>query len=273
MLPTATIFLTNRECPWRCLMCDLWRNTTEESVPAGAIPEQIRHALDRLPPARQVKLYNSGSFFDPRAIPAEDHPEIARLVHGFERVVVECHPALVGPSCATFQDSIPGQFEVAMGLETAHPGVLKKLNKRMTLADFSRAADRLRGWNVDLRVFILVNPPFMDETDALTWAERSIDFALDCGATAISLIPTRSGNGALDQLAAAGDFKEPELATVESALEYGFRQSRNGARIFADLWDLRRFSKCPKCFEAREGRIHRMNCGQELLPRVACDCA
>ena len=26
-VPVATIFLTNRECPWRCLMCDLWKNT------------------------------------------------------------------------------------------------------------------------------------------------------------------------------------------------------------------------------------------------------
>ena len=45
----ATIFLTNRECPWKCVMCDLWRNTLTESVPVGAIPAQIDHALERLP--------------------------------------------------------------------------------------------------------------------------------------------------------------------------------------------------------------------------------
>ncbi|MGZ8900263.1 MAG: hypothetical protein ACXW3Z_09225, partial [Limisphaerales bacterium] len=35
----ATIFLTNRECPWKCVMCDLWRNT----APAAkrSIPIQI----------------------------------------------------------------------------------------------------------------------------------------------------------------------------------------------------------------------------------------
>jgi hypothetical protein len=41
----ATIFLTNRECPWRCVMCDLWKNTLEETVPVGAIAAQISHAL------------------------------------------------------------------------------------------------------------------------------------------------------------------------------------------------------------------------------------
>src|SRR5262245_32164342 len=70
----ATIFLTNRECPWRCLMCDLWKNTLTESVTAGDIPRQIEFALEQVGrgvPAepRQVKLYNSGSFFDVAAIP------------------------------------------------------------------------------------------------------------------------------------------------------------------------------------------------------------
>jgi uncharacterized Fe-S cluster-containing MiaB family protein len=97
-ITVSTIFLTNRECPWRCLMCDLWRNTLTESVPAGAIPEQIRAALARLPPARWVKLYNAGSFFDPRAIPREDRRSIARLLSGFERVIVESPPALCGDS-------------------------------------------------------------------------------------------------------------------------------------------------------------------------------
>src|ERR1700744_1735388 len=60
IVPAATIFLTNRECPWRCLMCDLWRNSLPESGPAGAIPAQIEYALGRLPLARQIKLYNSG---------------------------------------------------------------------------------------------------------------------------------------------------------------------------------------------------------------------
>jgi hypothetical protein len=72
-IDVATIFLTNRECPWRCLMCDLWRNTLEETVPLGAIAAQIRYALQQLPPMAPgrsaLKLYNAGSFFDPRAIP------------------------------------------------------------------------------------------------------------------------------------------------------------------------------------------------------------
>ena len=55
IVQVATIFLTNRECPLRCLMCDLWKNTTDEMVPAGAIPAQIDQALARLPPAQLLR--------------------------------------------------------------------------------------------------------------------------------------------------------------------------------------------------------------------------
>ena len=52
IIPVSTLFLTNRECPWKCLMCDLWQNALTETVSVGAIPEQIRFALQHLPPAR-----------------------------------------------------------------------------------------------------------------------------------------------------------------------------------------------------------------------------
>ena len=118
-------------------MCDLWVNTLDETVPRGAIATQIRAALAGLPPARQIKLYNAGSFFDPAAIPPDDDEEIAEAVRGFERVIVESHPAFLAGAyrerCLRFRDLIPGQLEVAIGLETAHPDVLARLNKKMTL--------------------------------------------------------------------------------------------------------------------------------------------
>src|SRR5437867_4161624 len=49
VVDVATVFLTNRECPFRCLMCDLWKNTLEASVAPGQITAQIRWALERLP--------------------------------------------------------------------------------------------------------------------------------------------------------------------------------------------------------------------------------
>src|SRR5450432_590295 len=75
VVSSGVVLLTNKECPWRCLMCDLWRDTTTRSVPVGAIPRQIELARQTWSAAgvmpRQIKLYNSGSFFDSAAIPPE----------------------------------------------------------------------------------------------------------------------------------------------------------------------------------------------------------
>jgi radical SAM enzyme (TIGR01210 family) len=268
VVAVATIFLANRECPWRCLMCDLWRNTLASDTALGAIPAQIDYALNRLPPARQLKLYNSGSFFDRKAIPLEDHASIADRVTNFERSIVECHPALVGDDCWRFRDRLSGTLEVAMGLETVHPETLSRLNKRMSVDQFATAADLLLKHDVDLRVFILVKPPFMREEKALEWAARSLEFAFDCGATAATLIPTRGGNGAMEELATSGDFSPPTLATVEAAAAYGIKLRRG--RVFTDLWDLRRSTTCEHCHQQRIARLHSMNIGQTILPFVVC---
>jgi len=269
VVPVSTVFLTNRECPWRCLMCDLWKNTLTGTVPAGAIPAQIDYALQQLSPARQIKLYNSGSFFDLQAIPLQDYPAIARRVVGFERVIVECHPTLVGENCIRFKDRLDGKLEVAMGLETVHPQILARLNKRMTTDQFAAAAEMLRRNDIDLRVFILVKPPFMQEEEALDWTARSLDFAFECGATAATLIPTRGGNGAMEDLATIGDFSPPRLATLEAAAAYGLALKRR--RVFVDLWDVKETTECPDCYHSRIVRLHAMNLQQAILQPVACE--
>ena len=260
--PVATIFLTNRECPFRCLMCDLWRNTLKETVPVGAIPAQMDHALRRLPPARQLKLYNSGSFFDPLAIPHADYAAIAERANQFERLVIENHPALTGDACLRFRDLLNGTLEVAMGLETVHPETLAGLNKRMTLDQFSTAAKFLRRNGIDLRAFILVQPPLMAAEEALMWAERSLEFAMELGARVAVLIPTRAGNGAMETLR----FAPPALQTLEAAMEYGL--GLKAGRVLADLWDLR--AACTHCHVLRTGRLRQMNQQQVVLDRISC---
>ena len=267
-VPVATVFLTNRECPWRCLMCDLWQNTLPGDTPSGAIAGQIRGAVAALPAARWIKLYNAGSFFDPKAIPDADIDAIVAELAGFERVIVESHPALVGGRSAALAGRLSGRLEVAMGLETIHPEILPRLNKRMSTAQFREAADALRSDGIALRAFVLVGLPWVEPREAVDWAVKSADFAFDCGARVVSLIPTRTGNGAMEALEAAGDFVPPTLAQLEQALSGALALCRG--LVFADLWDLSRCRRCPVCFTERERRLAAMNRGQEAAAPVAC---
>lgn len=266
---SSVILLTNKECPWRCLMCDLWRNTLSETVPPGAIPRQIEYALAQLGSRpEQLKLYNSGSFFDPAAIPLADYPAIAERVSFAQHVVVEAHPRLVGEKALRLRDLLSGSLEVAMGLETVHPEILPRLNKKFELAHFARAANFLRQEEIAVRAFVLVKPPFMSEAAGLEWAVKSAEFAFSCGATVVSLIPTRPGNGAMDRLMAAGAFTPPRLATLERALEFAVNLRKG--RVFADTWNLEPFSSCSACLEKRRQRLHDINLTQQIRPTIDC---
>jgi hypothetical protein len=156
-----------------------------------------------------------------------------------------------------------------MGLETAHPEVLGKLNKGMTLDQFRAAAANLRTHGVAVRAFLLVGLPFLDEADSVDWAKRSVDFALEAGVEVCCFIPTRGGNGALEALTKQGLFASPHLAALEAATEYGVGLERG--RVFADLWDLEAFSDCPDCFEPRAERLRWINLKQSIPDPVSCE--
>jgi archaeosine synthase beta-subunit len=282
----ATVFLTGRECPWRCAMCDLWRYTTPGDTPAGAIAAQVAAAVAALdgqdPGVSLVKLYNAGSFFDPRAVPLQDYEAIAATLAGFSRIVVESHPALIGPRVDRLLEALsrhggvqgpPATLEVAMGLETAHPAALERLNKHFTLTQFEHAARALSRRGVALRVFLLISPPFVAGGEQDDWLLRSIDVALDCGASVISLVPTRSGNGTMELLAEAGLFRGPNLEDIERSLALALEHAGGRGRVFADCWDIDGFASCGSCVAPRRDRLHQMNLHQQTLPPASCpDC-
>lgn len=267
---TGIIFLTNRECPFHCLMCDLWKNTTDESVAVGSIPKQIEWALEQMPDVKHLKLYNSGSFFDSRAIPEDDYKGIASLLKDFETIIVESHPRMINKKCLNFRDMLKPELNIALGLETVHPDILRKLNKQMTVDDFRNSVSFLTKHNIRSRAFILLRPPMLSESEGIRWAERSIDFAFDAGVECCTIIPVRAGNGAMDFLMEKGDFNPPDIHSLEKILEYGI--GLRAGRVFADVWDLALFSNCKKCIDQRTDRLIEMNLSQKIAAVVDCEC-
>jgi radical SAM enzyme (TIGR01210 family) len=161
-------------------------------------------------------------------------------------------------------------LHVAMGLETVNPDVLKMLNKRMTADDFSNSVNFLTKNGIPSRAFILLRPPLLSEPEGVYWAERSIDFAFKAGAECCTVIPVRSGNGAMDELLKKEYFHPPDIRSLETVLEYGI--SLKAGRVFADVWDLGLFSDCEKCLPKRIERLTLMNLDQKIKSPIECSC-
>ncbi|GIW94465.1 MAG: radical SAM protein [Pirellulaceae bacterium] len=270
---TAVVFLANRECPLRCVMCDLWKQTLVGRTPAGAVVAQLEGVLPELRAATQIKLYNHGNFFDPLAVPMADRRAIAQRMEGFHTVIVENHPRFCGPGCAEFRSWLPEatQLEVAMGLEVANDLWLRWLHKQMTVADFCQAAQWLVRQGIFVRAFVLLGLPGTEAAESLHWALRSVREAFRAGADVVSIIPLRSGNGILDRLADEGWRWPSRLVLLETALFLALQEKQG--RVFADLWQVENWEACPECRSRRLENLCYMNSTQQPSEPVACRCS
>jgi len=268
-----TVFLAGAECPFTCAFCDLWRYTIDGPTPPGALVAQLERVLaDAAEPLpERLKLYTASNFFDRRAVPPDDLPALARLAEAFDSVTVESHASTIGPGAAAFARMLRGRLEVAMGLETIHPVAAAKLNKRLTLARFDRAAQMLAADGIDVRAFVLLGAPHVRPEESVEWTVRTVEHAAAQGAAVVAIIPVRGGNGEMERLAARGEFTPPTLAQLEDALDRCGHIA--GTVVTADSWDVEQFAQCAACLPARAERLRRINVsgGARREPRIACD--
>jgi archaeosine synthase beta-subunit len=265
-----TIFLAGAECPFTCSFCDLWRWTIDGPTAPGALATQVKAVLDTLidPLPDRIKLYNASNFFDQRAVPLSDVVAIARLSEGFATVSVESHANTIGPRVAEFAGQISGRLEVAVGLETIHPVAAARLNKRLDLARFDTAARFLCDNHIDLRVFVLLGAPYTPAEESVEWTVRAVQYAVERGASVVSIIPVRGGNGELERLKSLGEFTPPTLTQLEHAVDSCLAITE--CVVTADLWDVNQLAACEECRSDRVERLRKLNIVGHPIPSVTC---
>lgn len=265
-----TVFLAGAECPFTCSFCDLWRFTIDGPTPPGALTRQLETVLQGLdgPLPDRLKLYNASNFFDERAVPPEDVAGIAKLAAPYAAVTVESHASTIEPKTLAFARRIPGRLEVAVGLETIHPVAAARINKRLDLARFDRAAGFLAENGIDLRVFVLLGAPHVPVGESIDWTVRAVEYAVARGASIVSIIPVRGGNGEMERLQALGEFTPPTLRRLEETLDLCSRVT--AAVVTVDLWDAERLPACEQCSAERINRLRLLNQTGRAQPRIAC---
>ena len=112
-------------------------------------------------------------------------------------------------------------------------------------------------------------PKVIPAAESLEWTVRTVEHAVRRGASVVSIIPVRGGNGEMERLQSLGDFVPPTLAQLENALDACVQMGP--AVVTADLWDVDRFSGAACCRQSRVARMNRMNLTGQQEPRILCD--
>jgi hypothetical protein len=95
-----------------------------------------------------------------------------------------------------------------------------------------------------------------------------VEYAAQCGASVVSIIPVRGGTGEMERLEARGEFTPPVLSQLEAALDRCLHLTDTVVTV--DLWDVEQLRACGHCRVARVDRLQRLNLSGHAEPRLAC---
>ncbi len=131
-----------------CTMCG-YRTASLSGVTEEDLNAQIDQALAKYKGEPFVKIYTSGSFFDPEEIPVPVRERVFREFAGCRRLLVESRPEFITDELAA---SLPKNITVALGLESSNEEILRaSINKGFTAAQSKAAGERLKAAGLMVR--------------------------------------------------------------------------------------------------------------------------
>ncbi|MCQ8893922.1 MAG: archaeosine biosynthesis radical SAM protein RaSEA [Methanolinea sp.] len=230
VLSTLTIILKTAGCRWnRCRMCS-YRHVRLEGCGTGDISSPVMSQVEWIgrhfspDDIEAVKIYTSGSFFDPKEVPLPARNAMGHLARG-KIVIAETRPEFVTEDAVrSFLEIIDDgthrtPLYVAMGLETTNDMVREKcINKGFSLRDFLHASRIARSEGAGVKAYLLAKPPFLTEREAIEDMASSIR---DCSTMAdlVSLNPCSVQKGTeLEYYWKMGSYRPPYLWSILSIL-------------------------------------------------------
>ena len=183
---TLTIILKSGGCSWnRCLMCsyrhERYVGISKEDL-AGRIIRQLRFVENnvKLKDVEIIKLYTSGSFFDPDEVPHSALEEAGTLFRG-KIIIAETRPEYVneeilGDFISLIDDGTNAKpLYVAIGLETTNDRIREKsIDKGFSLQDFHQAARAAGNTGTGIKAYLLMKPLFLTEKEAIADMKQSL---------------------------------------------------------------------------------------------------
>ncbi len=278
-----TIILRTRGCYWAeksgCVMCgynvESERHITQQNL-ANQI-DFVKREVEKLgKPPKIIKVFTSGSFFDPSEMSEETRSKIYTFVEEVEaeKLIVESRPEFVrNAKEVSGRDFI---LEVGIGLESADDFIRNKIiNKGFTFESFSKASRFLKDNDFSVKAYLLLKPPFVSEGEAMHDAVISSKTLIERGLAdiiSLNLMNIQSGTY-VEKLWQRGFYRPPWLW---SAVEVLRNVKEMDGLIISDpvaAGKRRGPHNCGKCDAEFAKTIKEFSLSQDLRDlNVECEC-
>jgi len=230
ILDTLTVIFRSGGCSWnRCRMCG-YRHERYPDLPrdelADRLIRQVRWVKEnfRDEDYQVLKVFTSGSFFDPDEVPAAARRAVAEAFRG-KVVIAETRPEYVdADTLQEFREGIDTgawtrPLSVAVGLETTNDAIREKsIDKGFSYTDFLRAAEVAHAAGTGVKAYLLMKPPFLTEREARDDMVRSIrDVSSVADSISMNLCTVQSRTE-VERLWKQGAYRPPYLWSVLDVL-------------------------------------------------------
>lgn len=289
-LSRRRILLRCRGCSvGTCTMCPLPNESlsSRQQLPTDEdLQKQVSRAFSEKPLGDYdvVNIYTNGNFFCDAEISPAFRRHIYALVGQSDSrfLMVESLPHfLTEEELAEAAELLRGRtLIVCMGLESASDTVRRLcINTACSKESFEQAVRLLRQYGHLPRVFLMLKPPFLTESEAIEDAVSSIHYLRTMGITDPTLCPARTAPGTVaGLLASRGEFREPSLWSILEVIRRTHEWSNTRIAVSNIMPDRNASSitpsGCPVCSDRMIEALCRYNTNRSLqdLVQIACDC-
>jgi hypothetical protein len=181
-----TIIFESGGCSWaRCRMCS-YRHEKYAAQSRNGLLTHLRRQLawvlanNKPEDYFMVKIFTSGSFFDPTEVPPEFLADISGAFRG-KVVIAESRAEfiteeIIGSFCSELDDGThKTPLYCAIGLETTNDAIREKcICKGFTYADFKKASSVAHAQGAGIKAYLLFKPLFLTEAEAVKDMESSL---------------------------------------------------------------------------------------------------
>jgi len=186
LLDCLTVIFKSAGCTWsKCRMCS-YRHERYEKQSCETLTGHLNAQLAWVKAEfnaddyRMVKIFTSGSFFDPAEVPPEFLLDVAATFRG-KLVIAETRPEFVDTDviCSFIENLDDGSWKnplyCAVGLETSSDPIREKcINKGFTYADFTAATSKAKAAGAGIKAYLLFKPLFLTERESIDDMKQSI---------------------------------------------------------------------------------------------------